>query len=63
MQTEASTAAWQAYLLWNGVLALIAIVPALLVADRLWRRMRAGKPASESETVESPASLSRSSAN
>ena len=63
MQTEASTAAWQAYLLWNGVLALIAIVPALLVADRLWRRLRAGKPASESETIASPASLSRSSAN
>jgi EmrB/QacA subfamily drug resistance transporter len=60
MQTEASTAAWQAYLLWNGMLALIAIVPALLVANRLWRRVRVWQMASEPEAVEPATSVSRS---
>ncbi len=52
LHTEASTAAWQAYLLWNGALALIAIVPALLVANRLWSRIRTTVPESEPEPVE-----------
>jgi hypothetical protein len=35
---EWSTAAWQDYFLCNGLLALIAILPALLVEKRLWQR-------------------------
>ncbi len=49
LHTEASTAAWQAFLLWNGSLALVAIVPALLVANRLWRRGQAPIPEPEPE--------------
>jgi DHA2 family multidrug resistance protein len=39
LQTEASIAAWQDYLLCNALLALLAIVPALLVDHRLWKRV------------------------
>lgn len=63
LHAEASTAAWQAYLLWNGGLALIAIIPSLLVANRLWRRARAPVPAAEPEAVEPATSLSRPAAN
>ncbi len=35
---EASAAAWQDYLLFNALFALLAIIPALLVNSRLWRR-------------------------
>ena len=61
MQTEASTAAWQAYLLWNGVLALIAVIPALLVTNRLWRRWRISRSAAEPAAPEP--SVSRSAAD
>ena len=44
LRTEASTAAWQDYLIFNGVLALIAILPALLVDNRLWRRVKGPSP-------------------
>ncbi len=71
LHTEASTAAWRAYLLWNGGLALIAILPALLVANRLWSRARAPVAEAEPEAVEPVAdaqsnatgSLSRSAAD
>jgi hypothetical protein len=62
MQTEASTAAWQAYLWWNGLLALIAIVPALLVANRLWRRQSLAPPTAEPAALKSTTSVSRSAA-
>jgi EmrB/QacA subfamily drug resistance transporter len=62
MQTEASTAAWQAYLWWNGWLALIAIVPALLVANRLWRRQSLAPPTAEPAALKSTTSVSRSAA-
>ncbi len=62
LHTEASTAAWQAYLLWNGGLALIAIIPALLVANRLWRRVRAPEPPETSETAAPDTALSRPAA-
>jgi MFS family permease len=43
---EASAAAWQDYLLFNALFALVAIIPALLVNSRLWRRSRpAASPA------------------
>lgn len=58
LHTEASTAAWQAYLLWNGALALVAIVPALLVANRLWHRIRQPISVDEPETIGPPASRS-----
>jgi MFS family permease len=63
LDTEASTAAWQSFLLWNGVLSLIAIVPALLVANRLWRRAAAPRPAAELEAAEPTTPLSRSAAH
>jgi EmrB/QacA subfamily drug resistance transporter len=64
LHTEASTAAWQAYLLWNAALALIAIVPALLVANRLWHRAQAPMPEAEPEAVEPVAEVaSKSSAS
>jgi hypothetical protein len=63
LDTEASTAAWQSFLLWNGVLSLIAIVPALLVANRLWRRAAAPMPAAELEAVAPTTPLSRSAAH
>jgi hypothetical protein len=50
---EASTAAWQDYLLFNALLALVAIIPALLVNSRLWRRARPAP--SSSQAVETPA--------
>lgn len=37
LHTEASTTAWSEYLIFNGTLALIAIVPALLVNGRWWQ--------------------------
>ena len=40
---EASTAAWQDYLLCNVLLALVAILPALLINSRLWRRSQPAK--------------------
>ncbi len=45
---EASTAAWQDYLLLNAVLALLSILPAVLVSNRLWRHFR---PAETVSTV------------
>jgi EmrB/QacA subfamily drug resistance transporter len=39
LTTEASTAAWQDYLLFNAMMALLAIVPALLVSNILWKRL------------------------
>ena len=45
---EASTAAWQDYLLLNAVLALLSILPAGLVSNRLWRYFR---PAETVSTV------------
>ena len=62
MQIEASTAAWRAYLLWNGALGLIAVIPALLVANRLWRRWRIGPPAAEPAAAPTP-TVSRSAAD
>ncbi len=49
LHTEASTAAWQSYLLWNAALGLIAIIPSLLVSNRLWRRAQGAKPTTEPE--------------
>jgi hypothetical protein len=37
---EAGTAAWQDYLLFNALFALLAIIPTLLVNSRMWRRTR-----------------------
>ncbi|ETX03063.1 MAG: hypothetical protein ETSY1_01365 [Candidatus Entotheonella factor] len=62
LHTEASTAAWQSYFLWNGALGLIAIIPSLLVANRLWRRARTPVPEAETETVEPTTALSRPAA-
>jgi EmrB/QacA subfamily drug resistance transporter len=39
LQTEASTAAWQDFLLFNACLALLALLPALLVDTTWWRRV------------------------
>ena len=59
LSMEASAAAWQDYLVWNGVVALIAIIPALLVYNRLWKRGRSHKrtsaPAPVPTTSESAA--------
>lgn len=48
LQTEASTAAWRDYLLFNALLAILAILPAFLTDSRLWKRLRrlAPKPSS-----------------
>ncbi len=35
---EATTAAWQDYILFNAIFATLAIIPALLVSSRIWRR-------------------------
>jgi EmrB/QacA subfamily drug resistance transporter len=40
---EASTAAWQDYLLFNALMALLAMIPALLVSSHLWRRSGYGR--------------------
>ncbi len=37
LNTEASTAAWRTYFVFNGTLALIAIVPAILAHSRWWQ--------------------------
>lgn len=37
---EASTAAWQDYLLLNAFLALLSIPPALLASQHIWQRLR-----------------------
>jgi EmrB/QacA subfamily drug resistance transporter len=42
LQTEASLAAWQDFLLFNALLAILALLPALLVDNRLWRRLLSG---------------------
>ncbi len=47
LHVEASTAAWQDYLLFNGYLALLAILPALLVRSRLRPQADADTPAAE----------------
>ena len=44
---EASTAAWQDYLLFNALMALLAIIPALLVSSHLWRRSRSAAAAEQ----------------
>lgn len=43
---EASTAAWQDYLRLNAFLALLSILPAVLVSNRLWRHFRPAKTVS-----------------
>ncbi|MDH3604988.1 MAG: DHA2 family efflux MFS transporter permease subunit [Candidatus Tectomicrobia bacterium] len=59
LHTEASTAAWSEYLIFNGMLALIAIVPALLVNSRWWQWVQRKSP-DKREDVEA-ASLLRGS--
>ena len=44
LHTEASTAAWSEYLIFNGTLALIAIVPALLAHSRWWQWVQRKSP-------------------
>jgi EmrB/QacA subfamily drug resistance transporter len=44
---EASTAAWQDYLMFNALLAVLAIVPALLVNSRLWKRSQPPEPSTQ----------------
>lgn len=44
LHTEASTAAWREYLIFNGTLALIAIVPAVLVHRRWWQWLQRKSP-------------------
>jgi hypothetical protein len=39
LQTEASTAAWQDFLLFNACLALLALLPTLLVDTTWWRHV------------------------
>lgn len=39
LEVEASTAAWQDYMLFNALLAILAITPALLVSNRIWKRL------------------------
>jgi MFS family permease len=51
LQTEASLAAWQDYLLCNALLAIIALLPALLVDIRLWKRFFLGASKSSSSAV------------
>ncbi len=52
LHTEASTAAWREYLLFNGALALLAITPALLVNGRWWQWLRRRAPAAREQVVE-----------
>jgi hypothetical protein len=40
-QTEASTAAWQDYILFNGLVVLVALLPALLTEVRFWKSAQA----------------------
>lgn len=49
LHIEASTAAWRSFLVWNAVLGLIAVIPALLVSNRLWKSAQASAPPSEPE--------------
>ena len=44
LHTEASAAAWRAYLIFNGVLALLAIAPALLTHGRWWQWLQRPSP-------------------
>jgi hypothetical protein len=44
---EASTAAWQDYLMFNALLAVLAIAPALLVNSRLWKRSQPLEPSTQ----------------
>ena len=40
-RTEASVAAWQDYILFNGVVVLVALLPAFLTEVRFWRPVQA----------------------
>jgi hypothetical protein len=69
LHTEASTAAWQDYLLFNAFLAFLALFPALGVQYYLWRKARShvadarqeraltapDRPTGTSETSRAPA--------
>jgi hypothetical protein len=48
---EATTAAWQDYLLCNALLAALAVIPALLVHQNLWRRQQSPTAAAETPEV------------
>ncbi len=50
---EASTAAWQDYLLLNAFVALLSVLPALLASDRLWRWFRSPQASVPSTAVAS----------
>ncbi len=41
---EASTAAWQDYLLLNAFVMLLCVLPALLASRRLWHWQRSSEP-------------------
>ena len=51
---EASTAAWQDYLLYNALMALLAMIPALFVSSHLWRRSRAADAPVEAVETSAP---------
>ncbi len=51
---EASTAAWQDYLLYNALIALLAMIPALFVSSHLWRRSRAADAPVEAVEASAP---------
>ncbi len=48
---EATTAAWQDYLLCNALLAALAVIPALLVHQNLWRRKQSPTATPEAPEV------------
>lgn len=53
LQNEASTAAWQDYLLFNALLATLALLPATLVNPNVWRYFRR-RPAPKQPNTPSP---------
>jgi EmrB/QacA subfamily drug resistance transporter len=52
LQAEASTAAWQDYLLYNALMAIFAVLPALLVGSGLWRFFHLLPPTTRSAAKE-----------
>ncbi len=56
LHTEASTAAWREYLIFNGTLALLAIMPALLANSRWWQWVQR-KSSAKPEDVEATSEL------
>ena len=44
LHTEASTAAWSKYLIFNGALAFMAILPAILAHSRWWKWLQRKSP-------------------